>query len=63
MGAIPSRHEARLVALQDPVVALQQNVNTAGTFLSKEEKDVMKMEVPVALAHTNQLFEALAHGD
>ena len=49
--------------MQDPVVALQRNVNSAGTFLSPEERSVMKMEVPVALAHTNQLFEALGHDD
>ena len=45
------------------MVALQRNVNAAGTFLSQEEKTVMKMEVPIALAHTNQLFEALGHED
>ncbi len=49
--------------MQDPVVALQRNVNLAGTFLTVDDKTVMKMEVPIALAHTNQLFEALGHDD
>lgn len=52
-----------ILPMQDPVVALQQDVNTAGKFLNAEEKLVMKMEVPIALAHTNQLFEALGYED
>jgi len=49
--------------VQDPFVALKNNTNTAGTFLSPEEKDVMRLEMAVALAHTIQTLEILSKSD
>jgi hypothetical protein len=52
-----------LLLLQDPFVALKSNTNAAGTFLSQEEKNVMRLELAVALAHTIQTLDILSTSD
>lgn len=48
---------------KDPFVALKSNTNAAGTFLSQEEKNVMRLELAVALAHTIQTLDILSTSD
>jgi len=46
--------------VQDPFVAFKSNTNTAGTFLTPEEKLIMRHEIGVGLAHNIQTTAILS---
>jgi hypothetical protein len=49
--------------LQDPVSALREAVNRAGSFLTASDKEGVIAELPRAVRSASLLMAALAHTD